>query len=90
MERTYQIKGLDFTLREVHWRYQDETQIRKGLLLRDNRPPCIFLIIPRDVALPQSAEDALVLIQTEQGESVFSRDAFGQYILSTDHHRNFQ
>lgn len=81
MERTYQIVGMNFTLREIWWRRQNEKEFHRGLVLQDNIPPCVCIVIARCIALPGTAAEAMELIQSERGETAFFRDRQGRYVL---------
>ena len=81
MLRTYQIAGMNFTLCEIWWRRQNEKGFHRGLVLQDNVPPCVHIVITRCIALPQTAAEALKLIQSERGENDFFCDRQGRYVL---------
>ena len=81
MKRSYQINGLDFSLNEIVWRYENDEVTHKGLMLQDNTPPCVYILMPQCKVLPPSAEEAFALLQKESGEQIFERDALGNYII---------
>ncbi len=80
MKKRFVLSPLEFSLERITYRYANNFKENNGLILHDCTAPNIDMIIPCSW-MPNTNDDAMLLIRNHEGETCFWREESGTYVI---------